>query len=85
LVHEPDNRFAAVVSAVMQRWQREQMRPPQARFVIDLDVRIIANLMARAQVLQGAGFVSAYPPVVTPPDVSGLLNALTYYFGNLDG
>jgi hypothetical protein len=68
----------------MQRWQREDLRPPQARFVIDLDTRVVVNLMARAAVLQGAGFISAYPPVMAPPDVSGLLNALTYYFGSLD-
>lgn len=68
----------------MQRWQRDGMRPPQARFVIDLDPRVTACLMARATVLQGADFVSAYPPIVQPPDIRGLLNALTYYYPVLD-
>lgn len=40
--------------------------------------------MARATVLQGADFVSAYPPIVQPPDIRGLLNALTYYYPVLD-
>jgi hypothetical protein len=46
--------------------------------------RAAAALLARAAVLQGAGQLSSYAAVAPPPDVSGLLGALSYYFAKLD-
>ena len=73
-----------VLANIVQLWETSGMAPDSARFVFSLDERAQRDLLARATVLQPASHQSLYAKVQPPPDISGLMNALPFYFGNLE-
>eukprot|EP01108_Squamamoeba_japonica_P003624 TRINITY_DN2906_c0_g1_i1.p1 TRINITY_DN2906_c0_g1~~TRINITY_DN2906_c0_g1_i1.p1 ORF type:complete len:364 (-),score=130.38 TRINITY_DN2906_c0_g1_i1:123-1214(-) len=73
-----------VIANIVQTWQQSGCNNGEARFAFSVDEPMETALLARAKVLQAAGHVSAYGSTATPPDVSGLMNALDYYVGALD-
>ena len=72
------------VAQICQRWQAEGHTHETARFIFSYEEQTERALMARASVLQADNHVSQYGKIQPPPDISGLMNALMYYFEALD-
>jgi hypothetical protein len=56
----------------------------KARFIFSIDERAQKDLLARASVLQKPTHQSAYGKINPPPDISGLMRALLFYYGDFE-
>lgn len=62
----------------------EKKKKKTARFIFSIDERAQKDLLARASVLQKPTHQSAYGKINPPPDISGLMRALLFYFGDFE-
>ena len=73
-----------IIANIIQHWQMTGIVGEDARFIFSIDERAQRDLLARASVLQTANHQSAYGKIQPPPDISGLMSALPFYFGGLE-